>query len=260
MGRSFWAAARAEAAKVRPLAHQPGREKLTRSAYRPTLDQALELRGRHEHACSSCTSERFGRGSLVVRAQGAGVSSGSFAQAALERGWLRLVFHRARRAQPVAASYGWNLAWPLRRLQRRILAPEWAKTSVGLLLMVHTLQRAHSIRGRDRVRLPAGRRALQVALHCRAGESVATVFARAATAPTAPYVLGPGPRARATAWDASPAPTGARIRRSLRPLIRRLPDDEAARDREQRRQPCRGHENAAARSRKQRNGGVAADE
>lgn len=64
----------------------------------------------------------------------------SFASAALEQGWLRLFFMEID-GETVAASYGWKLGSRYGDYNGGF-APAWAKTSVGLLLMVHTMRAA----------------------------------------------------------------------------------------------------------------------
>lgn len=83
--------------------------------------------------------QRFGHQSLLLddRAQ---AFHRSFAARALERGWLRLAFLDLD-GTPVAASYGWNVGGRYGDYNGGF-APEWAKMSVGLLLIVHTLRSA----------------------------------------------------------------------------------------------------------------------
>ena len=215
---SFWAARGRKLRKyVRSRTNQV--EKNHEVAYRPTLDQGeleadmstmLEL---HE--------QRFGRGSLLFEPK-AQAFHRSFAQAALERGWLRLVFLELD-GRPVAASYGWNLAGRYGDYNGGF-APEWAKTSVGLLLMVHTLQSA----------LEEGATEYDFLLGDEPYKSRFTAERRC----VATVLLGPRLHPQRLMFSAQvrarrllgrvPGPTGARIRRSLRPLIRRLPTTKSA--------------------------------
>ena len=80
---------------------------------------------------------RFGRSSLLLdpRAQ---AFHRTFAEAASRHDWLRLAFMEID-GKPVAASYGWNVGGRYGDYNGGF-HPDWAKTSVGLLLMVHTLR------------------------------------------------------------------------------------------------------------------------
>lgn len=82
---------------------------------------------------------RFGESSLLLDPTAQRFHR-RFAEAASRQGWLRLTFLEID-DQPVAASYGWSLGGRYGDYNGGF-EPAWAKMSVGLLLMVHTLQTA----------------------------------------------------------------------------------------------------------------------
>jgi CelD/BcsL family acetyltransferase involved in cellulose biosynthesis len=80
------------------------------------------------------------RGGSSSRGERVRAFHGSFAAAALERGWLRLWLLEVE-GQAVAAWYGWRLGRVYSYYQAGF-DPEWADASVGLVLLAHTVRAA----------------------------------------------------------------------------------------------------------------------
>ena len=183
-------------------------------SYRQT-DNALELPA-DMSTLLALHERRFGRRSLLLDPT-AQAFHRDFAGAALERGWLRLVFMELD-AQPVAASYGWNVGGRYGDYNGGF-SPDWAKTSVGLLLMVHTLRRALD-QGATEYDFLLGDEPYKSRFTASRRE-VATVLVGPRLHPQR-LMFSAGVRARAL-MGRLPGSTGPRLRRSLRPLLRRLP-------------------------------------
>ena len=188
-------------------------------SYRQT-DDAAAL-GADMSTMLALHEQRFGRSSLLLDPT-AQAFHRNFAAAALEQGWLRLVFMELD-AKPVAASYGWNIGGRYGDYNGGF-APEWAKTSVGLLLMVHTLQSALA-QGATEYDFLLGDEPYKSRFTADRRE-VATVLVGPRLHPQR-LMFSAGVRARRL-MGRLPGSAGQRLRRSLRPLLRRLPTTRSA--------------------------------
>ena len=160
--------------------------------------------------------QRFGESSLLLDPT-AQAFHRSFAAAALAQDWLRLVFMELD-GKPVAASYGWNVGGRYGDYNGGF-APEWAKTSVGLLLMVHTLRSALE-QGATEYDFLLGDEAYKSRFTSSRRE-VATVLVAPRLHPQR-LMFSAGVQARKL-MGRLPGSTGEQLQRSLRPLMRRLP-------------------------------------
>ena len=160
--------------------------------------------------------QRFGETSLLLDPT-AQAFHRSFAAAALQRGWLRLVFMELDQT-PVAASYGWNVGGRYGDYNGGF-ASEWAKTSVGLLLIVHTLRSALE-EGASEYDFLLGDESYKSRFTTTRRE-VATVLLAPRLHPQR-FMFSAGVTARKLTGR-MPGSSGDRLRRSLRPLMRRLP-------------------------------------
>ncbi len=215
---TFWAARSRKLRKyVRSRTNQVAKEH--RSAFRRADDP--DRLSEDMSTMFDLHERRFGEASLLLDPT-AQAFHRSFAEAANRHGWLRLVFMEID-DEPVAASYGWNLGGRYGDYNGGF-DQAWSKTSVGLLLMVHTLRRAFDEQA-DEYDFLLGDEPYKSRFTEQQRE-VATV------------IMGPRLNPQRLAFSAQvklhsltsrlPGWARGRLRRSIHPLLRRLPTTRSA--------------------------------